>query len=484
VAWSTHALGALTLEKIWGSSGPGDGQFQVPQGVAVNGAGDVYVADQNNNRIQKFTADGVFILRWGSFGSNDGQLGSPTGVAVDGAGNVYVADWGNYRVGKFTSDGTFIQQIGVGYFQAQPRMLTIAPNGDLYVTESTRVSEFTTSGTLVRNWGSQGNGQGQFNAARGIVADAASNVYVADANNSNVQKFSPTGQFLSSFGSFGSGPGQLAAPYGLAIASNGHIFVGDTNAPAIVEFAADGTWVERDGVAGSENFVPQGIAFNSGGDLYIADNQANTGNRVLKVSPTAAPAPSPGPTALPPPVVGKSVNVQVEKGTVLVKPPPGVALKIGVRPAQNGFVALTNAAQIPVGSLVDTTHGQVGMTSAAGTGPSLQKGSFYSGQFKIVQKRATKAITELQLSQPLTCKKGKASGASARSRRLWGNVHGRFRTRGRNSTATVRGTLWLTKDTCSSTLTVVKRGTVVVRDFGLKKNVTVKQGKTYLARKR
>jgi hypothetical protein len=168
---------------------------------------------------------------------------------------------------------------------------------------------------------------------------------------------------------------------------------------------------------------------------------------------------------------------------VLVKPPPGVTLKIGAHTAQNGFVKLTNVANIPVGSLVDTTHGQVGLTSAAGTAAGLQKGSFYNGQFKIIQKKATKATTELQLSQPLSCKKGKASAAAARSRRLWGNAKGRFRTRGRYSSATVRGTKWLTKDTCSGTLTVVKSGTVTVRDFVLNKNVTVKKGHKYLARR-
>src|SRR5436305_2209272 len=148
------ALGALNFETVWGTAGSGDGQLQNPQGVAVGPQGDVYVADQNNNRIDKFDANGGFILKWGSFGSNDGQLGSPTAVATDGAGNVYVADWGNYRVGKFDSNGNFIQQIGVGVFQSQPRYLTVAPNGDLYVTDNDVVRELTTSGPPVPTRGS------------------------------------------------------------------------------------------------------------------------------------------------------------------------------------------------------------------------------------------------------------------------------------------------------------------------------------------
>ena len=96
-------------------------------------------------------------------------------------------------------------------------------------------------------------------------------------------------------------------------------------------------------------------------------------------------------------------------------------------------------------------------------------------------------MTELALSAPLPCKrssKGKLAGARARSRHLWADVHGRFRTRGRHSTATVRGTQWLTKDTCSSTTTVVKRGSVVVRDLVKRRNVVVKQGRRYIARTR
>jgi hypothetical protein len=294
-----------------------------------------------------------------------------------------------------------------------------------------------------------------------------------------VEKFTSDGVYLSSFGTRAPGPGQLQLPYSLAIAPNGHIFVGDNYLYGIVEFAADGTWIGADTTASGTSFRPQGIAINGAGDLYIADNQANTGDKVLKVRPGAA-----APPPVPPPVVGKSVDVQVEAGTVLVKPPPGVTLKVGVRPAQNGFVKLTSAANIPVGSLVDTTGGQVGLTSAAGTGAAIQKGSFYSGQFKIVQPKATKATTELQLSQPLSCGKGHARAAARRSRQLWGNAKGRFRTRGRYSSATVRGTQWLTKDTCTSTLTVAKSGTVTVRDFVLNKTVTVKKGKRYLARKR
>ncbi|MBI4200532.1 MAG: 6-bladed beta-propeller, partial [Chloroflexi bacterium] len=73
--------------------------------VAVDASGNVYVADQENDRIQKFTSGGLFLAKWGSFGSGDGQFNEPRGVAVDAAGNVYVADYGNDRIQKFASGG-------------------------------------------------------------------------------------------------------------------------------------------------------------------------------------------------------------------------------------------------------------------------------------------------------------------------------------------------------------------------------------------
>ena len=86
----------------WGSSGSGDGQFEVPFGVATDGSGNVYVADDVNDRMQKFDGSGTFLTKWGTSGSGDGQFNNPWGVATDGSGNVYVADAFNNRIQKFS----------------------------------------------------------------------------------------------------------------------------------------------------------------------------------------------------------------------------------------------------------------------------------------------------------------------------------------------------------------------------------------------
>ena len=86
--------------KKWGSSGTGDGQFERPQGIALDSSGNVYVGD-SNNQIQKFDSNGKFITKWGSEGTGDGQFQNPSGIAIGSLGNVYVADWGNNRIQVF-----------------------------------------------------------------------------------------------------------------------------------------------------------------------------------------------------------------------------------------------------------------------------------------------------------------------------------------------------------------------------------------------
>ena len=96
-------------------------------------------------------------------------------------------------------------------------------------------------------------------------------------------------------------------------------------------------------------------------------------------------------------------------------------------------------------------------------------------------------ITVLSLSEPLACPKAAHAAEAAtkkKKRQLWGSGKGKFRSKGKNASATVRGTIWLTQDTCTTTLVHVKRGIVDVFDFVKHKHVLVKAGHTYVARSR
>ena len=94
----------------FGSFGSGDGQFNFPEGIAVDSSGNIYVADTSNNRVQKFNSVGAFQLKFGAnggdgtAGSGDGQFSSPRNIALDSSGNIYVADSSNHRVQKFVND--------------------------------------------------------------------------------------------------------------------------------------------------------------------------------------------------------------------------------------------------------------------------------------------------------------------------------------------------------------------------------------------
>jgi hypothetical protein len=114
----------------------------------------------------------------------------------------------------------------------------------------------------------------------------------------------------------------------------------------------------------------------------------------------------------------------------------------------------------------------------------VQRGVFRGGLFVVRQRAATGYFTDLVLRGSLSsCPDGSAS-AARRTRRLWGNANGRFRTRGRHSAGAVRGTRWLTIDRCDGTLTLVREGTVAVRDFTRDRTVLVDAGERYLARAR
>jgi hypothetical protein len=194
-----------------------------------------------------------------------------------------------------------------------------------------------------------------------------------------------------------------------------------------------------------------------------------------------APVPAAGavtdqaPTPVPRPEVGKTVNALLIAGKVRYR-----------LPGADSFVALTDPVQVPVGTTFDTTAGRVTIIAATDQG-TTQNAWFYEGTFTVDQTTGPRPITTLALAGALpscpTASGGRAAATTRKrkSRHLWGDGKGRFRTNGRFSAATVRGTRWVVSDRCDGTLTRVVRGSVTIRDRVRNKTVVIRAGQQYLA---
>jgi hypothetical protein len=151
----------------------------------------------------------------------------------------------------------------------------------------------------------------------------------------------------------------------------------------------------------------------------------------------------------------------------------------------NTFVDLASATDIPLGSTIDVKQGRLELSSVPKAGAAPQKATFYGGIFQITQPGG---ITDLKLNEGLAaCPKGAKAAAKKKkpkTRQLWGQGSGAFRTRGQYSAATVRGTKWLVRDSCAGTLTTVAQGVVSVHDNVKRKDVVVRAGHSYTARPR
>ena len=338
-----------TFQRAWGTTGTAPGQFQlgINGGIAIRGS-SLFVADQNNHRVQRFTLDSTGAPvgtpdTFGSFGTGAGQLDHPQGVGVD-ADAVYVADDRNDRVAKFSHAGAYLGSVGAfGTAGSQFRFVYDAgvdSLGHLYVADNNnhRVQEFDAANLAYRRrWGQLGTAVGQFGYPRslaGVTGDTAGGVFVGDTSNNRVQAFAPDatsrGQFginargpgifmqpksvavskqgdlwvadtfsdrvqkLSASGAFlasysrvstfgpttGGGPGEFRNPYSVAVDPvSGHLFVADTGNDRVQRF--DGTtWTT---VAGTTFNAPRGVALDASGRLLVAD----TGNnRVIRLSGT------------------------------------------------------------------------------------------------------------------------------------------------------------------------------------------------------
>ena len=222
------------LRSYFGTEGSGQGQFMGPSGVAVDGEGNILVADSNTHRVQKFTAKGQFLTAVGTKGSGPLQFNRVQDIEINTSNNkVYVVDYNNHRIQVLNSDLIFSNTFGKygknkGEFN-YPYAIACDSTGNVYVTDfgNFRIQVFTSTGKFLRMFGSRGKGDGELNRPIGIALDVQDKVYVSENNNRRISVFTSKGQFVTSFGSEGKRPGEFAFPRGLVVDSNGVVYVCD-----------------------------------------------------------------------------------------------------------------------------------------------------------------------------------------------------------------------------------------------------------------
>jgi DNA-binding beta-propeller fold protein YncE len=218
-AGATDSVCKYIYGKTWGSFGTADGQFRTAMCIAIDSADNIYVADQGNNRIQKFGKDGDFRRAWGSTGKKDGQFDRPCGIAV-GVDSVFVADQENKRIQKFSRDGQFLRKWNLETY-GKPYFVVVDDANNVFVSCSigkngAEILKFNGEGKYIRRWGGPGKKDDQFASyVLSIAVGKENNIFAADAGGGFIKKFSNSGTFIRKW---------EAKRLALTTDSDGHLF--------------------------------------------------------------------------------------------------------------------------------------------------------------------------------------------------------------------------------------------------------------------
>ncbi|MCJ7510552.1 MAG: TIGR03663 family protein [Dehalococcoidia bacterium] len=275
-----------------GEHGSGPGRFGKPAGLAVDGDGNLYVADSGNDRVQKFDAEGNFIAEVGSPGDGEGEFNEPWGVAVDSQGNLYVADTWNNRIQKFDRDLNFVTQWGKpasdltnpkAYDFWGPRDVAVDSEGNVWVadTGTNRILKFAGDGTFLASLGKPGSEPGELREPVGVEFAANGDIIVADAWNSRIQRFDKQFNPVAQFPMPGWIPDDPSTKPYLVLAPDGSIIASETARHRVLRIGADGSILSTLEGTGEKALInPTGLALDNRGFLYISNSGANQIRRV------------------------------------------------------------------------------------------------------------------------------------------------------------------------------------------------------------
>lgn len=275
LASPASAFNNYSLSFSFGSTGSGNGQFGQFEGagaIATDSSGNVWVADRENERIQKFNSKGEYLSQI----KGEGWGIDPTDIALDSKDNIWVVSWNGQRVVKFSPGGTELDEFGeLGSGNGQfwyPKTIAIDSKDNIWVTDTSnyRVQKFDSAGNYLTKFGSEGTGNGQFTYPSGIATDSADNVWVGDwrSEGGRVQEFNSAGSYMGKIGE-----GQINGPSldALTIDSKDNLWVSDNGDGSLKVFNAKGEKLTQFGKEGSLGplFAPWGMAFDSNDNPWV-----------------------------------------------------------------------------------------------------------------------------------------------------------------------------------------------------------------------
>jgi sugar lactone lactonase YvrE len=288
--------GTLDYQTTLGTGGgSGDYQFEGPNDIAVDSAGNLYVADQWNHRVQKYNNSRAYVRTFGTTGVpylTDGHhYNQPVDVAVDTDGNIAIVEglWGGggERLIKLTAGGLPLFTIGEPGVSgsdsdhvSQPFGVAFDASGKIYVADcgNHRVQIFSSDGVWGATLGSgPGTGDYEFNCPSGVAFDGSGNIYVTDANNHRVQVFDSNRVYKATLGVTGESGwdnNHFNWPNDVEVDASGNIYVADTLNHRVQIFDSSRVWQQKLGSFGSDNdhfWEPYGVAVDPAGNLFVAE---------------------------------------------------------------------------------------------------------------------------------------------------------------------------------------------------------------------
>lgn len=289
---------------IQDASQSGDASFADPFGLAIDLAGNLFVADAGeSNRVRKISSDGVVsTLAGGTEGYADGsgtsaQFNTPSGIAIDSSSNLYVADTGNNRIRKISPDGLVTTLAGngeAGYTDGPassasfngPIGVAVDQRGTVFVADAynDRIRSIDLNGKVATVAGGHGpgladgsNDSAMFDTPSGIIVANDGALVVADTGNNRLRRISPDGQVITlSFRSTSGEAFDFRRPVGLAATHDGYIYVTELDRPRIIQLSPNGVAREVRNAPSRVLFAPisqaAGVTIDQDGSLYVADS--------------------------------------------------------------------------------------------------------------------------------------------------------------------------------------------------------------------